>query len=57
MYILFSSKNLAVISVKALRVFALNPLGGSFVTLTLFCRTLTGKCLAGIDDKNSLKSS
>lgn len=32
------------------------PLGGSFVTLTEFCNTDTGKHLSGIELKKSLKS-
>ena len=32
------------------------PLGGSLVTLTEFCSTLTGNDLAGMELKNSLKS-
>ncbi|CAF5079820.1 unnamed protein product, partial [Rotaria sp. Silwood1] len=31
-----------VISVKARLIFARIPFGGSLVTLTLFCKTLTG---------------
>ena len=30
-------------------MFARMPFGGSLVTLTLFCRTLTGNVLAGIE--------
>ena len=32
------------------------PLGGSLVTLTEFCRTLTGKHLSGMELRKSLKS-
>lgn len=35
---------------------ALNPLGGSLVTLTEFCRTATGKHLEGIELMNNLKA-
>lgn len=52
-----SSKNWGVISAKALLMLARMPLGGSLVTLTLFWRTLTGKCLAGMELRKSRKSS
>lgn len=44
-------------SPKALLAFALSPFGGSFVTLTLFCNTVTGNDLVGMELRNSLKSS
>lgn len=52
-----SSKNWGVISAKALLMLARMPLGGSLVTLTLFWRTLTGKCLAGMELRKRRKSS
>jgi hypothetical protein len=44
-------------SVKALLMFALMPFGGSFVTLTEFCKTDTGNAFEGIElmySRNSL---
>lgn len=43
-------------SVKALFMFALNPLGGSLVTLTEFCNTETGKDFEGIELMYNLNS-
>mmetsp|Transcript_35675 Transcript_35675/g.60106 ORF Transcript_35675/g.60106 Transcript_35675/m.60106 type:complete len:306 (-) Transcript_35675:787-1704(-) len=38
-------------------MFALMPFGGSFVSLTPFCSTSTGKVVAGMDVRNRRKSS
>ena len=54
---LCSSKKFGVSSVNALLVLALSPFGGSLVTLTLFCNTVTGKCLAGMELRKRRKSS
>lgn len=43
------SKKVELISVNARFILARMPFGGSLVTLTLFCKTLTGKVLAGIE--------
>ena len=56
--ILLWFSNVSVLSSpNALFALALSPLGGSFVTLTLFCNTVTGKLLVGMELKNKRKSS
>jgi len=55
--LLWFSKASVLSSPNALFALALSPLGGSFVTLTLFCNTVTGKLLVGIELKNKRKSS
>ena len=56
-YLLWFSNVPLVSSPNALLIFALRPLGGSFVTLTLFCRTVTGNDLVGMELRNNRKSS
>ena len=55
--LLWFSKVSVLSSPNALFALALSPLGGSFVTLTLFCNTVTGKLLVGMELKNKRKSS
>ena len=55
--LLWFSKVSVLSSPNALFALALRPLGGSFVTLTLFCNTVTGKLLVGMELKNKRKSS
>jgi len=55
--LLWFSKASELSSPNALLALALSPFGGSFVTLTLFCKTVTGKDLLGMELRNSRKSS
>ena len=55
--LLWFSKVSVLSSPNALFALALRPLGGSFVTFTLFCNTVTGKLLVGMELKNKRKSS
>lgn len=55
--LLWFSKVSELSSPNALLALALSPFGGSFVTLTLFCNTVTGKDLLGMELRNSRKSS
>lgn len=56
-YLLWSSKDPGVISENALRTLARSPLGGSLVTLTLFCSTDTGNFVVGMELRYKRKSS